>query len=140
MPAVLELEIATRVYGGDNPRDTTVVAFPRPRLPLREVITLKVLAEVERRQRQREGQGPLPLSLRYLTDEDLAWARGGAVQQPRPRQISAAAETERALTAFEERRFFVLVNGARVADLDEMLTLTPETKLQFVRILPLVGG
>ena len=140
MASVLELEVATRVYGGDNPRETTLVAFPHPQLPLREVIALKVQAEVERRQRQRDGQGQVSLSLRYLTDEDLAWARGGAIKRPQARPVSAAAEVERALDAFAQRRFFVLVDGTRVSDLEELLSLTPETKLQFVRLLPLVGG
>ena len=140
MANVLELEVATRVYGGDNPRETTLVAFPRPQLPLREVIALKVQAEVERRQRQRDGQGPVPLSLRYLTDEDLAWARGGAMKHPQVQPVSVAAEVERTLDAFARHRFFVLVDGARVSDLEEVITLTPETKLQFVRLMPLVGG
>jgi hypothetical protein len=140
MVAGLKLEVFTRLYGGDQHEEKMLVAFPRPVLPLREIIALKVRAEVERAEREREAKGQLPLSLRYLTDEDLAWARAGAVKPRQPAPPDAQAEVEKALAAFRQQRFFVVLNGSRVADLDELVELDPQSKLQFVRLLPLVGG
>ncbi len=51
-----------------------------------------------------------------------------------------AREIARALDAFGRGRYFVVVDGSRRTDLDEVITLTAETKIQFVRVLPLVGG
>lgn len=140
MVAAFDLEILTRVFGGDQRPESTVVHVPTPVMPLRDIIGLKVRAEIERAERQREAKGPLPLSLRYLTDEDLAWARGGAAKPHTPRRPDTLAEIEKALTAFTKQRYFVVVNGTRVSDLDELVELDPQSRLQFVRIVPLVGG
>lgn len=141
MAAVLELEVATRVYGHGNPRESCVVPFPRPRLLLRDLIAQKVRVEVERLREGHNRQRPLPLSLRYLTSEDVPWAGGGAVERPAPPRVPEPdEEIERALDAFREGRLFVLVDGSRLDDLDEIVELTPKTRIQFIRILPLVGG
>lgn len=136
MESALALDISTRVYGGDNRRESCVVLFFRRRLSLREIIAEKVRAEVERAKAKQVEY----LSTRYLTDEDLSWARGGARPRTERQAVSVEREIERALEAFAERRYFVMIDGRRLSDLEEMVTLTPETKIQFVRILPLVGG
>jgi len=140
LAAVLELEIATRVYGNGNPKENCIVPFPRPRLLLRELIAQKVRAEVERVRQKNDPIGPLPLSLRYLTDEDVAFATHGAMGHRARRAPSADAEIERALTAFREGRLFIMVDRNRIDDLDAVIELSPKTKIQFIRILPLVGG
>ena len=138
MSGALELDVPTKVYGLGNRQETCVVAFPEPRLALRSIIALKVQVEVEKANRDR--QKPLPLSVRYLTDEELLPSRGGTVEPARPREVDRDAEVAKALEAFGERRYFVVLDGHRLEDLDEVIALTPASKLQFVRILPLVGG
>lgn len=139
MSEILELDVPTRVYGHGNPQEPCVVAFPEPRLSLRGIIALKVQAEVEKANRSRQQQ-PLPLSVRYLTDEELLPNHGGTVEPARRREIDRHAEVAKALKAFRERRYFVVLDGHRLEDLDGVITLTPATKLQFIRVLPLVGG
>src|SRR5687768_11179677 len=136
MAGAIVLEVPTQVYGADGSRDSCAVAYPEPTLPFRDVIALKVRAEVERAEWSREPKHAL--STRYLTDESLAWARGGAMRPaPRP-PLDAGREIERVLMAFRERRF--VVDGSRCDDLDARIALTAETKIRFVRILPLRSG
>jgi hypothetical protein len=138
MSEVLELDVPSRIYGRGAPPESCVVAFPEPRLPLRSIIALKVQVEVERANRRRDVQ--LPLSVRYLTDDELLPGHGGTIGSARRREIDRDAEVARALKAFGDRRYFVVLDGHRLEDLDEVVTLTPATKLQFIRVLPLVGG
>ena len=138
MASAIELDVPTQVYGAGRYRESCVVTFPAPTLPLRDVIALKVRAEVERAARSREAKRAL--SVRYLTDEDLSWAGGGAAALPPEPEIDVRQEIERALAAFRERRYFVVVDGAQREDLAEPIALTPQTTIRFVRVLPLAGG
>lgn len=140
MASAIEVEITTRTYGSDDARESCVVAFPTPTLPLSDIISLKVRAEVERELRERDANAARSRSLRYLTDETLAWARGRAKKPRRLPDIDVRAEIDRALRAFHEQRYFVVVNGARISDLTARVELTPETKIQFIRLMPLAGG
>lgn len=135
MEGALALDVSTRLYGGEDRRESCVVLFFRRKLPLREIIAEKVRTEVEKANRNRKEYA----STRYLTDEDLSWARGGAMKAPKLK-IDPEQEIQRACEAFMERRYFIYIDGTRRGDLEEIITLTPETKIQFVRIMPLVGG
>ena len=79
------------------------------------------------------------LSTRYLVDENLASLRGGALPQWQQR-VRPEHEIERALDAFRQGRYFVIVDGEHVDDLDTVITLQPRTTIDFLRVLPLVGG
>ncbi|MCW5552407.1 MAG: hypothetical protein KIS67_09580 [Verrucomicrobiae bacterium] len=46
----------------------------------------------------------------------------------------------RALDAFARNGFFVLVGDRQAESLDEAFTVTPETEVSFVKLVPLVGG
>ena len=133
MDTTLALDVSTRVYGGARQSDRCVVHFSHRILPLRDVIAEKVRAEVARAATERT----MPLSTRYLVDEDLASLRGGALPHWQPR-VRPEHEIERALDAFRQGRY--IVDGERVDDLDTVITLQPRTTIDFLRVLPLVGG
>jgi hypothetical protein len=134
MDTTLALDISTRVYGGARQSDTCVVHFSHRILPLRDVIAEKVRAEVARAAVERT----MPLSTRYLVEEDLATVRGGAT--PYAPRIRPEHEIESALDAFRQGHYFVIVDGERVDDLDTAITLQPRTMIDFLRVLPLIGG
>ncbi len=98
------------------------------------MIAEKVRAEIARA----AAEQTMPLSTRYLVEEDLAMVRGGAM--PYAPRVRPEHEIERALDAFRRGRYFVIVDGERVDDLDTVLTLQPRTTIHFLRVLPLVGG
>lgn len=55
-------------------------------------------------------------------------------------QAQCAVEVEKALCAFSSNKFFVLVDGKQVSDLDEEVHLTVNGKVTFLKLVPLVGG
>ena len=135
MDTTLALDVSTRVYGGARQSDRCIVHFSHHILPLQDVIAEKVRAEVARAAAERT----MPFSTRYLVEEDFATVRGGATPQWQPR-VQPEHEIERALDAFRHGRYFVIVDGERVDNLDTVLTLQPRTTIDFLRVLPLVGG
>jgi len=44
------------------------------------------------------------------------------------------------LDAFQKNSFFVLVDDYQVADLQEEMLVSKDTKVSFVQLTPLVGG
>jgi len=47
---------------------------------------------------------------------------------------------EGAIKSFEANGFFLLVDGKQVESLEEELELTSTSKVQFIKLVPLVGG
>jgi hypothetical protein len=89
------------------------------------------------------------LDRQYLTGEELREIAGsGVVKMPKespPREGKASllepeAEARRALRAFEEGAYFVIVDGRQAESLDEELRFAPGTKVTFLRVMPLAGG
>lgn len=86
------------------------------------------------------------LERHYLTAAEIAdQAEQGTVRYPsncaaKVPQINPKAEVQKALRAFEAGRYVILVNGQQVEHLDEELIFNPNTKVTFLRLMPLVGG
>ncbi|WNN89310.1 hypothetical protein [Gloeocapsopsis dulcis] len=47
---------------------------------------------------------------------------------------------QKALRAFTDAAYIILVNGQQVESLEAEITLSQETKVTFLRLMPLVGG
>ena len=56
------------------------------------------------------------------------------------RQLSWRAQYDRAVEAFEQRGFIVLVNQTQVDDLEAQLDLQAGAEVTFLKLVPLVGG
>jgi len=56
------------------------------------------------------------------------------------RQIDWKKQFDRACDAFERNGFFVLVDQRQPESLDEEITVGPDTRVSFVKLVPLVGG
>ena len=46
----------------------------------------------------------------------------------------------KALSAFNSNGFLLFVDDEQITDLDEMIRLTPQTRVSFLKLVPLVGG
>lgn len=57
-----------------------------------------------------------------------------------PRTIDWEEQYRGALEAFESNGFFILVGDRQVEALDEEFSVGVETEVQFVKLMPLVGG
>jgi hypothetical protein len=110
------------------------------RLHLRDLITRVVLEEVDAF-RQRQAQRRL---LHVLTPEEIARgteegrvAMGG---QHLEQEVDPQAAVLTALQAFEDGLYFIFVDGQQRCALDEDLQLDPDSRVTFVRLVPLAGG
>lgn len=67
-----------------------------------------------------------------------------ALNSPRGVYGPDLIESERliavALKAFARNGFFMIYDGRQIVDLDEVLTVEPESAVTFLRLVPLVGG
>lgn len=80
----------------------------------------------------------------YLTKEEIAaQQQHGKISSPDQLSIStpdASAQVKKALRAFQVGTYIVLIDNKRVKTLDEEITFSPTTSIQFLRLTPLIGG
>jgi hypothetical protein len=110
----------------------TRVPVPTDTVTVGELIARKVQQEVaECAAQQRPG-----LSGEFLSPETLIGAKTLETLAP------GAVDTEvaRAQRAFAAKDYMIVVNNQRVFDPEAVITLQPEPCIEFIKILPLVGG
>ena len=65
-------------------------------------------------------------------------------RQSRPatkrRPFDETEEIDKALGAFTDNQYILLIDERQVRNLEESVTLTPESEVVFLRLTPLVGG
>ncbi len=128
----MQLTVTTHIFGLPTGQRTVPVSVtvPSAGLSVRELIARKIEQEFsECADRQRPG-----LSGEAFSSEELL----GAV--PLALCSDAREEVERAQRAFAAREFMVVIDNQRVCDPDEVLSLNPDTRVEFIKILPMVGG
>jgi hypothetical protein len=129
----MQITVTTIVFGlPQGPRTRQVkVWLPASKLTLHDLIARKVEQEVaEIHAHQRFG-----LSGEYLTPEALILATEPLLQ---PGAIED--EIQRAQQAFAARDFMIAIDDRQVWDADAVVALQPGTRIEFIKILPLVGG
>lgn len=104
------------------------------RITLRDLIALRVRAEVRRYNNER---GDRFYGLVQPSDLEQM-VNGPAVRRFRP--IDADRQVEVALKAFRDGRFLVLLPDRQAEGLDEALDLSDGDEVGFLRMVPLVGG
>lgn len=105
-------------------------------LTVRELITQRVQQEVATYNAQQTGvfQGLVqPTHSERLLN-------GERYQLRQTQRIDAEQQVYRALTAFQQNGFFLLVNDRQATSLDEAVWLGEGTTASFIRLTPLVGG
>lgn len=128
----MRLTVTTHIFGLPGGQRTVPVSVtvPSADLSVRELIARKIEQEwSECADRQRPG-----LSGEAFSCEALL---GAAPPAP---HSDAREEIERAQQAFAAREFMVVVDDQRVRDPDEVLVVGPDTRVEFIKILPMVGG
>jgi hypothetical protein len=131
----MQITVTTIIFGLPTGQRTSHVCLtlPTTRLPVRELIACKIRQEVEEcLTHQRPG-----LSGEYLTPEELLLAAGPAASVM---PGAVADEVMRAQQAFAARAYMIVVDNRRIWTPDEELTLHAKTQVEFIKILPLVGG
>ena len=131
----MQLTVTTIIFGLPTGQRTSHVCLtlPTTTLAVRELIACKIRQEVEEcLAHQRPG-----LSGEYLTPEELLQAAGPAAS------VMPGAVTDeviRAQQAFAARAYMIVVDNRRIWMPNEEFTLHAKTQVEFIKILPLVGG
>jgi len=146
MPAIA---VRTQVFGGlPEAAQLPEVLLHSQHLTVAELIQRSIEAQVRELQIQHQmdaQQVRRALERQYLTTSEIAeQAQQGAVRFPsKPHntlQIDTKIEVKKALQAFTDGAYIILVNGQQVENLEAEITLSQETKVVFLRLMPLVGG
>ena len=128
----MRLTVTTHIFGLPSGQRTVPVsvAVPPAGLSVRDLIARKIEQEwTEYAERRRPG-----LSGEAFSPEELLGAAPLALCR------DARDEVERAQQAFAAREFMVVVDNQRVCDPAEVLVVNPHTCVEFIKILPMVGG
>jgi hypothetical protein len=130
----MQITVTTIIFGLPSGQRLlqTHVTVPTATLTVREFIACKVQQEVlECAAQQRPG-----LSGEYLSPEALI--RATTLHALAPGALDT--EVDRAQRAFAARDYMIVINNRRVFDANEVVRLQADTQVEFIKILPLVGG
>lgn len=146
---MLTIEVRSQVFGRlqDSPELVPVFLLLKEHLTVAELIRRSVKEQVRLvvKRRMDAQQVRHTLARHYLTAVEIAdQAEHGTVRHPSNRTTEVAldfeAEIHKTLRAFAAGSYIILVNGQQVAHLDEKLSFSSNTKVTFLRLMPLVGG
>lgn len=110
------------------------VSLPAENVSVRQLIEARVRQEVEAFNAE---QSTYFNGLVQPSDTEQT-LNGYHMKQKRP--IDWQGQCRKALEAFERNGFILLVDERQAASLDEMIVVTPQTQVTFLRLVPLVGG
>ena len=110
-------------------------------ITVRELIRSRVYQEVQDynlRQRQDAGKSTFN-GLVTPTDAERA-LNGPGTRLRKPREIDWKQQFEEACDGFERNGYFILIDDRQAESLDEVITLQHDSRVSFVKLVPLVGG
>jgi hypothetical protein len=104
------------------------------RVTVRDLIRMRVREEVAR-----HNARPSRHFCGLVRPEDAeAELNGYRLREPRP--IDLERQADLAERAFQRNGFFLLVGDRQAEDLDQVIDLTTDTEVVFIKLVPLVGG
>ena len=103
-------------------------------ISVRELIRSRVYQEVQ------DYNLKAPEYFRGLVQPADAEKTLNGIKIKKGRQLDWRKQFEVALEAFEGNRILILVNERQAESLDEEIVIEPETRVSFLRLVPLVGG
>jgi hypothetical protein len=125
------LRIVDQTLGVHPPR-IRELRLASERITLRALLTRRIDEEVAALNAGHEEIMPL------VTPTEQERRLNGVKSERKP--VDAALQLAAALEAFERRRIVIIVDGRQALDLDQLVTVTPQTEVKFLKLVPLVGG
>jgi len=110
------------------------ITVQQARTSTRELIRSRVQQEVARYNQS------LPEVFQGLVQPEESEQILNGFRMKAPRPLDWEVHYERACSSFERNGFLVLVDGLQVCELDEQIELQEDSEIQFVKLVPLVGG
>lgn len=94
---------------------------------------------------QRVEHTSLTLPAATITVRELLAHKAGALenaadQRPEPNGQSPVQGTADTEQVAPQRQYMVVIDDQRIIDPDTVITLRPDIRIEFIKILPLVGG
>lgn len=114
----------------------TIVTLPTRSVTARQLIESRIRLEVERYNNSKRIERFNGLVQPTPLESEL---NGYTAHYPK-RQIDADLQCVRALDAFSRNGFFLLVDDKQITELDAHVELSEVSMVQFVKLIPLVGG
>ena len=108
--------------------------YESPRLTLRELIEDRVRREVQTFNEHR------PDVYRGLVQPEESEQILNGYRMKRVRELDPEQECARAVKAFENNAFLVFAGGKQLDSLEDEIDLESAGELEFVRLIPLIGG
>lgn len=127
------LTIVDQKMSGEAISEMTL-QFDRSLVTLKDVISSRVETEVRK---YNEKVTDYFNGLVRPTDAEVTL---NGYRMKKRQKIDAEKQTYVALKAFHSNAYFVLVDDHQAESLDDEIHITPETKVSFIRLTPLVGG
>ena len=125
--------VVDEATSGDSANELTL-EFLDERISVRELIRSRVYQEVT------EYNATLPERFRGLVRPTDAEVLLNGYHLRNPRTIDWERQYELALKAFDTNGFVILVDDRQLEALDEEIDLRHDSKITFLRLVPLVGG
>ena len=110
------------------------IRLTSPRLTVRDLIRERVRQEVEN---FNDKQSELYNGLVQPTDTERTL--NGFKFRTR-RNLDWQEQFDKSVEGFQRNAFILLVDDLQVDDLDQLIAISPETQVTFVKLVPLVGG
>lgn len=133
MPMSCTVTIRDETASGSSFNSFTL-EFLTEKVTLREIIRARVYQEVQDYNQQ------TPELFRGLVAPTEAEQALNGFKLKAPRKIDWEKQFARAIEGFEGNAFFVLIDERQAEELDEIHTVSVETEISFVKLVPLVGG
>lgn len=128
------LTIADQTMTGDVVYEL-VIEFDTPTITAQELITRRVRTEVYTYNQKAEHA--ISNSLVIPTEQERIL--NGKPAKPK-RLIDPDEQVKIAINAFKNNGFFILVDDEQITELDDEIVITPKTVINFIKLMPLVGG
>lgn len=113
--------------------------FPSEQITVRELIRERVYQEVQDFNRA-EGEQVFRGLVQPTETERVLNNNQSEYRLKKHRTIDWNEQFDKALEAFENNGFFILINDSQAESLDQQFTIGPGTEVSFVKLTLLVGG
>lgn len=122
-------------------KNTLELVVPSLKLTVRELINLRVYNEFISAKIYRESAPERVKEIRKTLDgksnHQFIWM--DSINRINP-ETTWEEEAEKACNNFQSGLFIVICAGNQLNDLDEEIILDPDDNVQFIRLVPLIGG
>ncbi|MHC4950866.1 MAG: hypothetical protein ACYTEU_07770 [Planctomycetota bacterium] len=130
----MQITIQDQQIGGPITHEM-VIDFLTEEITLRDLIKSRVYQEAKDAN-VTKGNHPLPM----LKLTEIEQTLNPLKKKKKGKAIDFQEQYDKAIDAFDKNRYFVLVDDFQPTKLDDKITLKPDTKVNFVRLVFLAGG